>query len=162
MRLSDSRSSRPSNRGKTLSFLTRKVHLPAAPVRCSISLAYQAADAGHPESGRASSLRSKGTAPTGLFHTRLEAAKAHVGRASPEKSIGRPASILIIGRSCSGARVCLAAKSVFPKAGLPGHHRQNWRDRPNRVLSESGSSTGGRSSHWRRPVLDSGVEMAAQ
>jgi hypothetical protein len=35
-----------------------KVHLPASGLPCSIGIAYQAADAGHPGSGRASSPRS--------------------------------------------------------------------------------------------------------
>ena len=39
------------------------VHLPVEALRCSIGVAYQAADAGHPVSGRASSPPSKEPSP---------------------------------------------------------------------------------------------------
>ena len=72
---------------------SRRVHLPVAGVRCSIGIAYQAADAGHPNAGRASSPPSKETSPTGSILTRLHTAKAPIGRASPEESAGRAVSI---------------------------------------------------------------------
>ena len=68
---------------------SRRVHLPVAGVRCSIGIAYQAADAGHPNAGRASSPPSKETSPTGSILTRLHTAKAPIGRASPEESADR-------------------------------------------------------------------------
>jgi len=62
-------------------------------LRCSIVIAYQAADAGHPKVGRASSPPSKETSPTGSIFNRLHTAKAPIGRASPEESAGRTVSI---------------------------------------------------------------------
>ena len=55
--------------------------LPAGLLRCSIKLAYQAADAGHPNTGRASSPPSRRASPAGSILTRMRAAKTHVGRA---------------------------------------------------------------------------------
>jgi hypothetical protein len=67
-----------------------KVHLPEGALPCSIGFAYQAADAGHPRAGRASSPPSKETSPSGLFLTRLHAANAPIGRASPGESTATP------------------------------------------------------------------------
>jgi hypothetical protein len=87
-----------------------EVHLSVALLRCNIKVAYQAADAGHPERGRASSPLSKQFSPYSSFLTKLHATKAHIGRASPEKSTSRTVSILSIGWSPGKAS---AYKAVF-------------------------------------------------
>jgi len=57
-------------------------NLPAWSLRCSIGVAYQAADAGHPNTGRASSPPSRIISPANSIFTKMHAAKAHIGRAS--------------------------------------------------------------------------------
>jgi hypothetical protein len=69
----------PGGEVEILSAMYLKVDLPAEVVGCSIRFAYQAADAGHPNWGRASSPPGKETSPTGFIFIRLHAAKAPVG-----------------------------------------------------------------------------------
>jgi hypothetical protein len=66
--------------------------LPAAPLRCSIEIAYQAADAGHPDFGE-SKLAAELARPAEqhIPNSRLHGATAHIGRALPAKSTGRRA-----------------------------------------------------------------------
>jgi hypothetical protein len=56
------------------------VHLPWIKLRCTIRDAYQAADAGLPEMGSASSPQSKQISPGSSVHTSLCAANAHIGK----------------------------------------------------------------------------------
>ena len=69
-----------SPRSAASNTLPPKGHLPQANLRCSIRVAYQAADAGHPDMGRASSPRSKEISPASSVLTSLCAAIAHIGQ----------------------------------------------------------------------------------
>jgi len=69
-----------SPRSPASNTLPPKGHLPQANLRCSIRVAYQAADAGHPDMGRASSPRSKEISPASSVLTSLCAAIAHIGQ----------------------------------------------------------------------------------
>jgi hypothetical protein len=67
-------------------------HLPAAPPRCTIRLAYRAADAGHPnrvEQARRTQGKSAGRAAS----LRQPVADVPIGRALPEETTGRTLSI---------------------------------------------------------------------
>lgn len=73
--------------------------LPAAKLRCSIRLAYQAADASHPKRGELA-RREQGTlAARFIFTIGLQAVEVPIGRASPEEGTGRTLTILTIGWS---------------------------------------------------------------
>jgi len=74
------RCSSGSPRSPVSSIPAPNVHLPRVNLRCSIRDAYQAADAGHPDMGRASSPRSKHISPGSSVHNRLCAAKAQIGK----------------------------------------------------------------------------------
>jgi len=72
-----------------------RLDLPAEMLRCTIRLAYQAADAGHPNRGSASSPPSKETSPTEHIFARLNAAQGpnRKGNTPRGKSRPYPASI---------------------------------------------------------------------
>jgi len=76
----------------------RQACLPTKLPPCIIEDAYQAADAGHPKSGRASSPPSRNSSTTSSILFRLRAANAHLGMASTEKCIGCSLSLPVCGR----------------------------------------------------------------
>jgi hypothetical protein len=73
--------------------LTRKCHLPAGALRCSIEGAYQAAEALTPF-GREQARRGAANFASRSFPFQTRAATAQRERSSPEKSVGRAVSNL--------------------------------------------------------------------
>ena len=112
----------PRSHGKRDSALAS--HLPGKTVRCSIKVAYQAADAGYPRVGRASSPPSKPVRPTIPDRSRLvrDEGSHRKGHHQLRNSKGRAESIPANGRSGIWAPACHAA-IAFPrdsKGGIAG------------------------------------------
>jgi hypothetical protein len=95
----------------------RKVHLPDARLRCTIGLAYQAADARHPKWGELARRKARNLRRAVHFIAVCRRRKLPIGSVLPEKGTGRTVTILTTGWSCScltparGAAIAFSQRS---------------------------------------------------
>ena len=87
-------------------------HLPAAPLRCSIRVAYQAADALLPGRAEQARRQAKQNFAGRSYPCQIRAAKARIGRASPEKAPVAP-SVPDPVMELEKAALCIGGDSIF-------------------------------------------------
>ena len=94
---------------------SRAVPLPAGALGCSIGLAYQAADASHPNRAERARRRARKFRRIDYFFIR-HTAETPIGRALPEENAGRAESIQRTGGSSCGVSVQRSARQQWGRS----------------------------------------------